>query len=81
VRRLPDGGALVAEDYPTPNDFTGAIDWVEIDVDEAAVDADHRLAPDDRHGAAVGSRSHRQATACMSARRRWSCRRAASASR
>jgi arylsulfatase len=40
-----EGGALVAEDYPTPNDFTGEINWVEIDVDAAAVDADHRLEP------------------------------------
>ena len=27
-----EGGALVAEDYPTPNDFTGEVNWVEIDV-------------------------------------------------
>jgi arylsulfatase len=40
-----EGGSLVAEDYPTPNDFTGEINWVEIDVDAAAVDADHRLEP------------------------------------
>ena len=26
-----EGGALVAEDYPVPNDFTGEINWVEID--------------------------------------------------
>src|SRR4051812_42396303 len=42
-----EGGALVAEDYPRPNDFTGQINWVEIDVDDAAVDADHRLEPDE----------------------------------
>jgi arylsulfatase len=42
-----EGGALVAEDYPTPNDFTGEVNWVEIDVDDAAVDADHRLEPDE----------------------------------
>jgi arylsulfatase len=42
-----EGGALVTDDYPTPNDFTGAINWVEIDVDEAAADADHILAPDE----------------------------------
>jgi hypothetical protein len=29
-----EGGALVAEDYPVPNDFTGEVNWVEIDVDE-----------------------------------------------
>jgi arylsulfatase len=42
-----EGGALVAEDYPVPNDFNGQIGWVEIDVDEAAVDDDHRLEPDE----------------------------------
>jgi arylsulfatase len=42
-----EGGALVTDDYPTPNDFTGGINWVEIDVDEAAADADHILAPDE----------------------------------
>jgi arylsulfatase len=42
-----EGGALVAEDYPTPNDFTGGVNWVEIDVDDAAADADHILAPEE----------------------------------
>ena len=42
-----EGGALVADDYPVPNDFSGEIRWVEIDVDEEAEDADHVLAPDE----------------------------------
>jgi hypothetical protein len=42
-----EGGALVAEDYPVPNDFTGEINWVEIDVDEVAEDADHFLQADE----------------------------------
>jgi arylsulfatase A-like enzyme len=42
-----EGGALVADDYPVPNDFTGEVNWVEIDVDEAAADEDHRLSPDE----------------------------------
>ena len=42
-----EGGALVAEDYPVPNDFTGEINWVEIDVGDAAQDADHQLDPDE----------------------------------
>jgi arylsulfatase len=42
-----EDGALVAEDYPTPNAFTGEVNWVEIDVDEAAADADHLLDPDE----------------------------------
>jgi arylsulfatase len=42
-----EGGALVAEDYPVPNDFTGEVEWVEIDVGDDAEDADHLLAPDE----------------------------------
>jgi arylsulfatase len=42
-----EDGALVAEDYPVPNDFTGEVNWVEIDVGEAAADLDHRLDPDE----------------------------------
>jgi arylsulfatase len=43
-----EGGALVADDYPEPNDFTGEINWVEIDVAEAAEDVDHMLDPEER---------------------------------
>jgi arylsulfatase A-like enzyme len=43
-----EGGALVAEDYPVPNDFTGEINWVEIDVAEPAEDVDHLISPDER---------------------------------
>jgi hypothetical protein len=42
-----EDGAVVADDYPTPNAFTGEVVWVEIDVGAAAVDADHRLDPDE----------------------------------
>jgi hypothetical protein len=42
-----EDGALVADDYPTPNTFTGEVSWVEIDVAEAAADAGHRLDPDE----------------------------------
>jgi arylsulfatase A-like enzyme len=42
-----ENGALVAEDYPVPNTFTGEVNWVEIDIGEAADDADHRLDPDE----------------------------------
>jgi arylsulfatase len=42
-----EDGALVADDYPVPNRFTGTVEWVEIDVGEAAQDADHRLDPDE----------------------------------
>jgi arylsulfatase A-like enzyme len=42
-----EGGALVAEDYPVPNAFTGEVNWVEIDVGEAAENEDHKLDPDE----------------------------------
>jgi arylsulfatase len=42
-----EDGALVADDYPSPNTFTGEVHWVEIDVAEAAADADHHLDPDE----------------------------------
>jgi arylsulfatase A-like enzyme len=42
-----EDGALVAEDYPVPNGFTGEVDWVEIDVGEAAEGEDHMLAADE----------------------------------
>ena len=42
-----ENGALVADDYPVPNAFTGEVNWVEIDVGKAAEDADHRIDPDE----------------------------------
>jgi arylsulfatase len=42
-----ENGALVADDYPEPNAFTGTIGWVEIDVGAAAADADHRIDADE----------------------------------
>jgi arylsulfatase len=42
-----EDGALVADDYPVPNAFTGEITWVEIDVGDAATNGDHLIAPDD----------------------------------
>jgi Sulfatase len=43
-----EGGALVADDYPVPNGFTGEVNWVEIDVAESAEDVDHLLSPEER---------------------------------
>jgi arylsulfatase A-like enzyme len=42
-----ENGALVADDYPVPNAFTGEVNWVEIDVGKAAEDADHKIDPDE----------------------------------
>jgi arylsulfatase A-like enzyme len=43
-----EGGALVAEDYPEPNTFSGDVNWVEIALGEDAEDADHFISPDER---------------------------------
>jgi hypothetical protein len=42
-----DDGAHVADDYPTPNHFTGEIEWVEIDVGASAEDLNHYLSPEE----------------------------------
>jgi arylsulfatase A-like enzyme len=42
-----ENGALVADDYPVPNAFTGEVNWVEIDIGAAAADADHQIDPDE----------------------------------
>jgi arylsulfatase len=44
-----EGGALVAEDYgPRDNQFSGEVNWVQIDVDENAKDDDHFLTAEER---------------------------------
>jgi arylsulfatase len=42
-----ENGALVADDYPVPNTFTGEVNWVEIDVGKAAEDEDHKIDPEE----------------------------------
>jgi arylsulfatase len=40
---------LVSPDYgPKGNEFTGRVNWVQIDVDEAAQDTDHKIGADER---------------------------------
>ena len=41
-------GSPVTYDYPSPKKFNGEVHWVEIDVDEAAADADHLISPEER---------------------------------
>jgi arylsulfatase len=44
-----DAGAPVSQDYePTNNEFTGKVNWVQIDVDKAAEDLDHLISPEER---------------------------------
>ena len=33
---------------PKATEFTGAVDWVQIDIDEAAEDLDHLITPEER---------------------------------
>ncbi len=44
-----EAGSPVSPEYPSRgNKFSGEVNWVQIDVDEAALDADHRIAPEER---------------------------------
>jgi arylsulfatase A-like enzyme len=44
-----DTGTSVSDDYTSETSrFTGEINWVQLDVDEAAEDADHMVSPDER---------------------------------
>jgi arylsulfatase len=44
-----EGGAVVSEDYgPRGNEFTGEVDWVQIDLAEAAEDLDHLITAEER---------------------------------
>ena len=49
-----EAGSPVSEDYgPRDNEFTGEVNWVEIDVDKEALDQDHFLAPAERFHVAM----------------------------
>jgi hypothetical protein len=44
-----DGGTPVSDDYgATDNEFTGAVGWVQIDIDDAAGNVDHLITPEQR---------------------------------
>jgi hypothetical protein len=44
-----DGGTPVSDDYgPKDSEFTGEVEWVQIDIDEAAEDLDHLITAEDR---------------------------------
>ncbi len=44
-----EAGSPVTDDYPQEGtQFSGRVDWVQIDVDEAAEDPDHYIDPDER---------------------------------
>jgi arylsulfatase len=44
-----DTASPVSEDYTSQGSrFTGAVNWVQIDIDEAAADVDHLVSPEER---------------------------------
>jgi arylsulfatase len=44
-----DSASPVSDEYtPEGSVFTGTVNWVQIDVDEAAADADHMISPEER---------------------------------
>ena len=43
-----DTATPVSDDYgPTDSQFTGNVQWVQIDIDAAAEDADHLIGPEE----------------------------------
>ena len=44
-----DTASPVSDDYtPASSRFSGTIDWVQLDIAEAAEDLDHLISPDER---------------------------------
>jgi arylsulfatase len=44
-----DSATPVSDDYgPKDSRFAGRVEWVQIDLDEAAEDADHLISPEER---------------------------------
>jgi arylsulfatase A-like enzyme len=49
-----DSATPVSDDHgPKETEFTGRIDWVQLDIDEAAEDLDHLITPEERLGIAM----------------------------
>jgi hypothetical protein len=49
-----DAGEPVSEDYrPKDNAFNGKVQWVQVDVDAAAADADHLVGAEERFNLAM----------------------------
>jgi hypothetical protein len=47
-----ESGSRVTKDNPVSR-FNGDVNWVEIDVDKAALDADHLISPEERFKVAM----------------------------
>ena len=49
-----DTGSPVSDDYtPDTSQFTGTVNWVQIDIDKAAEDVDHLISPEERLAVAM----------------------------
>ncbi|NQX33657.1 arylsulfatase [Herbiconiux sp. VKM Ac-2851] len=49
-----DAGAAVTEEYgESRNEFSGAVNWVQLDIDEAAENHDHLISPEERFRVAM----------------------------
>jgi arylsulfatase len=49
-----DAGSPVSPDYgPKDNEFSGTVNWVQIDIDENAEDLDHLITPEERYKVAM----------------------------
>jgi arylsulfatase len=56
-----DVGGSVSKDYGlSDNEFNGKINWVQIDVDEAAKDADHEIGAEERFMIAMARQLRRK---------------------
>ena len=52
-----DTASPVSDDYrPERSRFTGTVDWVQIDIAEAAEDVDHLITPEERIRVAMARR-------------------------
>jgi arylsulfatase len=49
-----DTASPVSDDYtPEQSVFTGTVNWVQLDIDEAAEDLDHLISPEERLAVAM----------------------------
>jgi arylsulfatase A-like enzyme len=49
-----DSATPVSDDYgPKDSEFTGRVEWVQLDIDEAAEDSDHLISPEERYRIAM----------------------------
>ena len=55
-----DTGTPVSDDYRATTRFTGHVNWVQLDIDDAAEDVDHLITPEERFKSRWRVSSHRR---------------------